>query len=61
MLFKCSSELVIVGFLGYQCTYMRNEVGILSGNNVKVVLQVRVAVSLIGHNVKLNQKDTGLQ
>jgi len=38
VLFKYGSELVIVGFLGYWCTYIRNKVGTLSGNNVKAVL-----------------------
>ena len=38
VLFKCGSELVIIGFLGYWCTYAKNKVGTLSGNNVKAVL-----------------------
>ena len=46
VLFKCSSELVIIGFLGYQYTYIRNKVGTLSNNNVKAVLQVYVIISL---------------
>jgi hypothetical protein len=54
VLFKCGSELVIVGFLGYWCTRARNEVGTLSGNNVEAVLQVRTTISLIGRNAKLN-------
>jgi len=54
VLFKCGSELVIVGFLGYWCTYIRNEVGTLSGNNIKAVLQVRTTISLMGRNTKLN-------
>ena len=54
VLFKCGNKLVIIGFLGYRCTRVRNEVGTLSGNNIKVVLQVRAAVSLIGRNAKLN-------
>ena len=54
VLFKCGSELVIIGFLGYWCIYIRNKVGTLSSNNIKVVLQVRVTVSLIGCNAKLN-------
>lgn len=57
VLFKCGSELVIVGFLEYRCTRTRNEVGTLSGDNVKAVLQVRAAVSLMGRNARLNQKD----
>lgn len=61
VLFKCGSELVIVGFLGYRCTRARNEVGTLSGNNVEAVLQVRAAVSSMGRNAKLNQKDAGLR
>ena len=60
VLFKCGSKLVIVGFLGYRYTRIRNKVGTLSSNNVKAVLQVRAAISLMGCNAKLNQKDTGL-
>jgi hypothetical protein len=54
VLFKCGSELFIIGFLEYRYTRIRNKVGTLSGNNIKVVLQVRAAVSLIGRNAKLN-------
>ena len=54
VLFKCSSELVIIGFLGYRYTRIRNKVGTLSSNNIKVVLQVRATISLIGRNIKLN-------
>ena len=61
VLFKCGSELVIVGFLGYRCTHARNEVGTLSGNNIEAVLQVRATISLMGRNAKLNQKDIGLR
>ena len=60
MLFKYGSKLVIVGFLRYQYTYVKNKVGTLSGNNIKAVLQVHTTVNLIGYNVKLNQKDIGL-
>jgi len=38
VLFKCGSKLVIIGFLGYQYTYIRNKVGTLSSNNIKAVL-----------------------
>ena len=54
VLFKCGSELVIVGFLGYRYTRARNKVGTLSGNNIKAVLQVRATISSIGRNTKLN-------
>ena len=54
VLFKCGSELVIIGFLGYRYTHIRNEVGTLSSNNIKAVLQVRATISLIGRNAKLN-------
>ena len=61
MLFKCGNELVIIGFLGYQYTRIKNKVGTLNNNNIKAVLQVRTAVNLMGCNAKLNQKDTDLQ
>jgi len=54
VLFKCGSKLVIIGFLGYRYTRIKNEVGTLSGNNIKAVLQVCATVSLIGRNTKLN-------
>ena len=54
VLFKYSSELVIVGFLGYRYTRIRNKVGTLSSNNIKVVLQVYATISLMGYNIKLN-------
>jgi hypothetical protein len=38
VLFKYSSELVIIGFLGYRYTRVRNKVGTLSGYNVEAVL-----------------------
>jgi len=38
VLFKCGSKLVIIGFLGYWYTYIRDKVGTLSGNNIKAVL-----------------------
>jgi len=54
VLFKYGSELVIIGFLGYWYTYIRNKVGTLSNNNIKAVLQVYATISLIGRNAKLN-------
>ena len=38
VLFKYGSELVIIGFLGYRCTHIKNKVNILSSNNVEAVL-----------------------
>ena len=38
VLFKYSSKLVIIGFLEYWYTYIRNKVGTLSSNNIKAVL-----------------------
>ena len=38
VLFKYSSELVIISFLGCQCTHTKNKVGTLNNNNVEVVL-----------------------
>jgi len=38
VLFKCGSKLVIIGFLEYRYTHIRNKVGTLSGNNIKAVL-----------------------
>ena len=61
MLFKYGSELVIVNFLEYQYTYIRNKIGTLNSNNIKAVLQVRVTISLMGYNIKLNQKDIDLR
>ena len=61
ILFKYGSKLVIISFLKYQYTRIKNKVGTLNNNNIKAVLQVCATVSLIGCNIKLNQKDTGLQ
>jgi len=38
VLFKYGSKLVIIGFLGYWCTHIKNKVGTLSSNNIKAVL-----------------------
>ena len=38
VLFKYGSELVIIGFLRYRYTRVKNKIGTLSGNNVEAVL-----------------------